>query len=346
MTLTGCHLTGCGATVPPGMVICGSCADDLRRDLLLVPQLAAALESARCKGMRFSSSPVSKRRTVEEEESPLPFNPGASAAERDLVAGLDLVARHAARALGWSPPLATADSLGPWLAEQVTQMRASVLGPGWAEDLRRVLGRAWRAVDAPPEVKFAGPCGSVGEPCPVVLWVNPEHDAAVVVCPGCGAEHEVAELWGRCPSSSVLGPVPPGPGFGEPWSPGPCDALRAPCSAEVWVRAGSAAGTVVCSGCGARHDIRQRRAWLLEQANEHLLPATELARAVDGLGVAVTPSTVRKWAERQRIVPRGHAMIRGRLLPLYRVGDVLDLVEGDARRREAKSAHGVSRAGA
>ncbi len=350
MRLQTCQLKGCTRTVPPGMGICGEHADALRAELLLVPQLAEALESARCKQLRFPPSPTARPRR--EDEAALPFSETAAEVEAELVVGLRRVADDVARALGWARPLDTPDSLGPWLAERVSEMRAADAGVEWVEQLRVVLRRAWRTVDAPPEVRFAGPCNSVVGYCGAHLVVQAGVSSSVVVhCLGCGAEHAAGGLREE---------------FGQAWLDSPdaagstldlehvvavlvdhdvrvtCGgALR--CREDLWVPAGTAAGTVRCPACRAQVDVESRRTWLLQQVEDMLLPATELARAIDGLGVPVTPSTVRSWVARTRLVAKGQRMVGGRVTPVYRVGDVLDLVNAEAAR---KAAHGASRLGA
>lgn len=99
------------------------------------------------------------------------------------------------------------------------------------------------------------------------------------------------------------------------------------CGADLYAR--ETGDTVTCRECGAEYPLAERRAWLLEQAEDRLLPAAELARAVDGLGVPVTASTIASWKRRKRITvhPGPHGE------DLYRVGDVRELVDANARRR-------------
>jgi len=80
-----------------------------------------------------------------------------------------------------------------------------------------------------------------------------------------------------------------------------------------------------CRACGAVYVVPQRRAWLLEAAEDVLGTATEIARAVTNLGRPVTAERIRKWAHRGCLLARGRDA-RGR--PVYRVGDVLDLAVG------------------
>jgi hypothetical protein len=87
-----------------------------------------------------------------------------------------------------------------------------------------------------------------------------------------------------------------------------------------------------CPRCGTAWNVRARQDTLLAQLREHVLPAVDVARAVDGLGTPITPEVIRQWKRRGVLTPaadeqgRPRADERGR--PLYRVGDVLDVVAG------------------
>lgn len=115
------------------------------------------------------------------------------------------------------------------------------------------------------------------------------------------------------------------------------DGREVDCQAEVYARPG--APLAVCGGpdgCGASWDVEERRAWLLEAARDQLENASTIARAVTALGgQEVTPERIWKWKERGRIVPHGYEDAK-RKRPLYRVGDVLDLLTSDARAEAAK----------
>jgi hypothetical protein len=93
------------------------------------------------------------------------------------------------------------------------------------------------------------------------------------------------------------------------------------CNGQLYARPN--APTVTCRVCGTRFDVANRRAWMLTDAEDQLLTAIDCARALAGLGNAVSVDTIRTWSHRGRIAPHGHTTA-GR--PLYRVGDVLDLM--------------------
>lgn len=288
-----CYLPWCRETVPPGMLVCGQCTDALALRLLMLPTLALALEEAHRKALRFSVGRPGRLhgRPGEdfEEESPVPFNPRASEVLEQLVTALAQWADLIAAERGLFRPSNTAAALGPWLARQVSWLRSWPRGPEAVELMTAAIGAAERIVDRPPDLRYAGPCGTT---------VTDD------------------------------------------------DGLATECVEDVYAQPGQPVG--VCRGCGARWPMAERRSWLLSQVEDMLLPATELARAIDGLGVYVTPSMIRNWQARGHLVQHGscYATIqdgRRREVPLYRVGDVLDKVNADRIRREAK---GQQRAGA
>lgn len=99
---------------------------------------------------------------------------------------------------------------------------------------------------------------------------------------------------------------------------GPCWAND--CQGELYGRQGAA--YVTCRDCSTSHDSAARRRWLLDEANDVLGTATEIARFISAMrGDMVTAAMVRGYAHRGRLLARGVDR-DGR--PHYRVGDVLD----------------------
>lgn len=100
------------------------------------------------------------------------------------------------------------------------------------------------------------------------------------------------------------------------WYAGPCDT----CGRDLYAK--PSAGIVICA-CGADYDVKARRAWLLAAAEDILAPAALIARALPPLGHEVKVDRIYKWAERGNIIAKS-VDLRGR--PLYRIGDVLDVL--------------------
>ena len=80
--------------------------------------------------------------------------------------------------------------------------------------------------------------------------------------------------------------------------------------------------------CGTTYSTSIRREELLTAAHDILGTTSEISRALTSLGRPLTPSVIRGLAFRGRITARG-ANERGH--PLYRVGDVLEVISRDTR---------------
>lgn len=111
------------------------------------------------------------------------------------------------------------------------------------------------------------------------------------------------------------------------WYAGPCNAEDeegVECGADLYAK--RTKGLVECRDCGASYDVAARRTWLLAAAEDRLADAATIARSVSWLGAEpLTASRVRKWAERGRIVAKGHDGSS----PLYRIGDAINLLASD-----------------
>lgn len=103
---------------------------------------------------------------------------------------------------------------------------------------------------------------------------------------------------------------------------GPCDD----CGKDLYAR--PSAAEVECKNpeCGAVYPIEARRRWLLGKAEDQLLPATEMSRALSGLlQKPITGAMLRGYARRGRLTPHPPLPNRPKE-PLYRVGDVRDIL--------------------
>ena len=118
---------------------------------------------------------------------------------------------------------------------------------------------------------------------------------------------------------------------------GPCDLCGVDLYAHAW------ADDIKCEGCTHVYAVDARREWLLDQAELHLLTATEMSRALPGLLARdsrgrqpmLTAAMIRGWAFRGRLFRYPPLPARPNE-PLYRVGDVLDLVN-DLQKQDLAS---------
>lgn len=128
--------------------------------------------------------------------------------------------------------------------------------------------------------------------------------------------------------------------LGPCWQPdetSPTGECTADLYADAQPRNGITGTNVLCPRCLHPHPIEERREWLREHMHDQLATATEASRAAGILGLAVTPERVWQWKSRGRITTHGTRQAGKKALPLYRIGDILDLAidDPDAARRSA-----------
>lgn len=138
------------------------------------------------------------------------------------------------------------------------------------------------------------------------------------------------------------------------WFAGPCGAVLFPEAVDAGLRctedlyAGVGDITVTCQVCGAGYAVAERRAWLLDEADDRWETATVIARAVTvwsdyARGENRLVERISRWAaygtsDRPLLQVRGHRLEHGRPRPLYRIGDVRELVQAeDARHARSAS---------
>ncbi|MEU8381734.1 hypothetical protein [Streptosporangium sp. NPDC048865] len=101
---------------------------------------------------------------------------------------------------------------------------------------------------------------------------------------------------------------------------GPCGQ----CGRDLLARPG--ARVIVCRPCSLEYDVEPRLEWMRHAVEKTRGTATWVASAATSLGYDATPAIVRGLAQRLRLFPRGVDQL-GR--PLYLVGHVLDLLDGE-----------------
>lgn len=120
----------------------------------------------------------------------------------------------------------------------------------------------------------------------------------------------------------------------EKWFAGVC-SMETPtgiCPRDLY--ASTSTGDIECPSCGYRHDVDARREVLLKYAEDVLATATEAARAITvwsdyERGENRLVKRIGMWEERGRIERRGIIPMGGKDRPLYRIGDILDLLGVD-----------------
>lgn len=130
----------------------------------------------------------------------------------------------------------------------------------------------------------------------------------------------------------------------DAWYAGACGSVtdtdngEVICTRELYAEPGSP--FVQCRDCSCTYDVAARRKALLAEAEDREATVRTLARIVTTLGAseaseARIENRINVWVTRGRLTSNGRRVIDGRPRPVYRVGDVLDLLASDA---EAKGA--------
>lgn len=125
------------------------------------------------------------------------------------------------------------------------------------------------------------------------------------------------------------------------WYAGRCSATDESgnhCKVELY--ATKQRGVITCPGCDTQHQVEARREFLLAEAKDHLVTASEAAGALiawtdyDGTEKRLI-DRIARWRE-GRLETRGTAIVNGQERVLYRLGDVQELMIEHAQREQHK----------
>lgn len=111
------------------------------------------------------------------------------------------------------------------------------------------------------------------------------------------------------------------------------------CPVDLYAR--DVKGQLDCPLCGAVHDIATRRDILLDAAKDQWVTATQAASALiawtdyDGTESKLV-DRVRKWRDRGKLEVQDVTSLKGKDRHLYRLGDVQDLLVGDAQNAQSR----------
>lgn len=125
----------------------------------------------------------------------------------------------------------------------------------------------------------------------------------------------------------------------DKWYAGKCSAFTREhgsdgCPTELYATVDR--GYVDCPSCKARHDVGERRTYLLSEARDYLVTATEAAGALlawtdFGGSEDKLVDRIRKWHKRGQLEARSMVILLGRDRNLYRLGDIQALLIADAQ---------------
>lgn len=189
----------CGRPVQDA-VICQECTDKLERALGDVPALVEELVVTRSRQSRTGGQGIGV--VVRSHERPLPWDQRAAEAMdvlRSTLVGWVRIVLEEAQPRPRMPRDNLAD-MARFLLGQVQWLRQHAAADEAVDELAHAVDHAQHVIDRAPDRVYAGPCREEYESDPA----DPERGAycctaslyaraarGLVVCPGCGAEHDV-----------------------------------------------------------------------------------------------------------------------------------------------------------
>jgi hypothetical protein len=284
-----------------GAYACPPCSDRLTNALHLAARLAGEVMFTIARQDRVSRpSSTVPRPTVNDGwqhgenalvATPLPFSISAAADHQAVVNTLSTWARHIHEQAGRALP--------------TVRLAPCEHASCWARRRGRIIGPTCAA--RAPEHPMAILASWLAEQ---VAWLRHRPEAAEAFDELADACHLAMRIIDTAAEGTY-------------W--GPCKGCGAP------LRARARSNQIRCTRCDTDHDAGERRTWLIEQAMDQLAHAAWIAAALTAWGHRVSDSTIRKWAERSRLVAHGRD---ANARPLYLVADVWDLLV-DAQHRAA-----------
>lgn len=117
------------------------------------------------------------------------------------------------------------------------------------------------------------------------------------------------------------------------------------CIAELYALAER--GHIDCPRCKTRHDVQARRDFLLAEAREVYVTATEAAGALTAWtdyegSVDKLADRIRKWRDRDKLETHGQTVVLGQDRDLYRLGDIERLLMIDAQHARVRTKEEVA----
>jgi hypothetical protein len=177
---------------------------------------------------------------------------------------------------------------------------------GWARIVADETGADLPADDL---ARIAGWLG------PRIGWLRYHEDGAEAYGDVTRGVREVRRIIDRPPDKSYVGP---------------CD-----CGADLYAKIDARFAHCPGLGCGKVWPVDERRLWLLESARDVLASGMEISRALTRYAQPVTPSALRGYVHRGQLISRGERVEGSRMVMLYRLGDVLDILARQAERVSA-----------
>jgi hypothetical protein len=333
MTRTcGCGRPTSGAWLCDGDDVHSGCRTTLAYAIANIAAYYDDLDTVACKRARYSDQPATKSSTGHTEPLPLDMRFANHAVTTTTDGAVMVFDQLTKRGEPLAPGRAT---LAPgvqlrWDAEATVSAWCRVVMEDAPEVHGPVCGTPCLHPTCAETRRRRWPGDTVRSMCLYLdrmhRWVEASEWAPVMLDEFLDLERRLCRMVNRPP---------------DRWYAGICSAAdqHGMCSAELYATYGQ--GQMTCPACDTQHDVGARREYLLAEARDHLVTATEAAGAL----IAWTDydrserslmARISKWQERGRVQARGSAEVLGRERPLYRLGDLQALLVEDAQREQAR----------
>lgn len=287
-------------TPTDGGVLCKDHAADLVLELRQVPWILEQLTYAYSRQVRFSHPGPTGKAT----EQPLVLNLAAADVASEYAGTVGRWQAHVADRLGLPVRYPDPSAAVAWLADHLGAVVTMVDAGKMLADVTSSNRHALAVINRPPQKWFTGYCSAT----PAEL-------------------HTGTSCWCGCHDAPGKPCTVPEGDCWKKWADEPDE-----CPVALYANADDA--TVECPRCHTKHDVTERRRILLQHADDVLVTAAEAARAIVVLsdyerGESRLVKRIGMWASRSRIAHRGTTLVHGKSRPLYRLGDIRNLLNDE-----------------
>lgn len=119
------------------------------------------------------------------------------------------------------------------------------------------------------------------------------------------------------------------------------DGETVPLTCQRGLYSTASSNWVRCPECGRTWNSKERREVMRRESEDRVAPVRVLARIAVGLTDEVSEERlirrIEQWVRRDQLQSAGHRYLDGRLRQVYRIGDVLRLVNGDVKPKDAQA---------
>ncbi|CAM3457055.1 hypothetical protein [Stackebrandtia soli] len=179
----------CDQPAVDAALVCHPCSTRLADALAWIADNASDLDTVVARQAHYGDG-TGGRPSAEE---PLPYSPSASEVGDVIRNTLTTWARDILEERGIDPPTDTVPEIARFLAAQVPWLRHREYAAEVFDELHDAARQLRRALDAPPELVYVGPCGALADEGQCERDLRAVRGAPWVKCPDCGTSYATDE---------------------------------------------------------------------------------------------------------------------------------------------------------